>query len=62
MTDEPPARDTRPRGRPRAPVPVKTSVTTWIRASDYDRLIHRAQREEKTLSALVRDLLTRRRD
>lgn len=58
MSDETPA--TRARGRPRAPRPVKSSVTTWLRTADHDRLIQQARQAEKTLSAFVRDLLTRR--
>jgi hypothetical protein len=32
-------------------------VTTWLRVGDHDRLIQLAKREEKTLSALLRELL-----
>jgi len=37
--------------------PNGTSVTTWLRVGDHDRLIQLAKREEKTLSALLRELL-----
>jgi hypothetical protein len=49
----------KPRGRPRlaAHQPVKSSVTTWLRAEDHDRLILQAKSEAKSVSALVRDLL-----
>jgi hypothetical protein len=47
----------KPRGRPRVEEPNGTSVTTWLRVGDHDRLIQLAKREEKTLSALLRELL-----
>jgi len=37
--------------------PASASVTTWLRVAQYDRLLQLAKREEKSLSALVRDLL-----
>jgi hypothetical protein len=37
--------------------PASTSVTTWLRVAEHDRLIQLAKREEKTISALVRELL-----
>ena len=49
---KPPAR----RGRPRTEDPG-SSVTTWLRADEHDRLIALAKREEKTISALVRELV-----
>jgi len=47
----------KPRGRPKVEAPVGTSVTTWLRNGDHDRLLALAKREEKTISALVRELL-----
>lgn len=47
----------KPRGRPRVAAPAGASATTWLRGADYDRLIALAKREDKTLSALIRDLL-----
>lgn len=44
------------RGRPREEEPGNT-VATWLRAGDHDRLIAIAKREEKTISALVRELV-----
>lgn len=44
------------RGRPKAEEPGNT-VATWLRAGDHDRLIAIAHREEKTISALVRELV-----
>lgn len=46
----------RPRGRPRASEP-HTAVSTWLPASEHDRLIRRANREGLSLSSLVRDWL-----
>lgn len=45
------------RGRPKADEPVGSSVTAWLRPSEHDRLIALAKQEEKTISALVRELL-----
>jgi hypothetical protein len=47
----------KPRGRPRADEPASNAVTTWLQPRDHDRLIALAKREEKTISALVRELL-----
>jgi len=47
----------KPRGRPKVDDPVGTSVTTWLRHGDHDRLLALAKRHEKTISALVRELL-----
>jgi hypothetical protein len=47
----------KPRGRPKVAAPASNSVTTWLPAGDHDRLIALAKREEKTISALVRELL-----
>jgi hypothetical protein len=45
------------RGRPKIEEPAGTSVTTWLRLREHDRLMALAKREDKTLSALVRELL-----
>jgi hypothetical protein len=45
-----------PRGRPRVD-PPGSAVMTWLRPDEHDRLIQLAKREEKTISALVRELL-----
>lgn len=50
-SDEPP----KPRGRPRVEPGAK--VTTYVRASDYDRLLRLANSHDRTLSGLIRDLL-----
>lgn len=47
----------RRRGRPRAESPISSSVTAWLHPADHDRLIALAQRQEKSVSAVVRELL-----
>jgi len=47
---------TKPRGRPRAEE-QGTSVSAWVRPSEYDRLVKEANRRETSVSALVRSLL-----
>lgn len=47
----------RPRGRPKAEEPAGSSVTAWLRPGEHDRLIELAKREDKTISALVRELV-----
>jgi hypothetical protein len=54
MADEPTT--PRPPGRPRVDEPG-TSVSTWLRPSEHDRLIRLANKHETTVSALVRQLL-----
>ena len=49
-----------PRGRPKVDDPAGSSVTTWLRPEEHDRLIELAKLEEKTISALVRELVTQR--
>lgn len=49
----------RRRGRPRAAEPGK-SVKTWLRDSEYDRLIRVAEHHETTVSDLVRRVLLKR--
>lgn len=46
----------RRRGRPRAAEPG-VSVKTWLRESDYDRLIKVAADRRETVSSIVRSLL-----
>lgn len=56
-----PASSKRPRGRPRLPPDQRgLPVTTWLPVPDYDRLYQRAQREEKSISSLVREIVGRR--
>ncbi len=55
MADEPPT--PRKGGRPPAREPGAI-VSTWLPASDHDRLLRLAARRDETLSALVRRLLT----
>jgi hypothetical protein len=52
----PPRDPPKPRGRPRATEPGET-LTTYIRSSDYDRLVRQATDQRKSLASLVRDLL-----
>lgn len=47
----------RPRGRPTVDEPTGSSVTAWLRPGEHDRLIEIAKREDKTISALVRELV-----
>lgn len=44
------------RGRPRLDEPGST-VSTWLRPAEHDRLIRLAQKHEQTVSQLVRSLL-----
>lgn len=46
----------RPRGRPRVEE-QRSTVSTWLPASQHDRLIRLANQQEKSVSALVRSLL-----
>jgi predicted CopG family antitoxin len=43
-------------GRPRVD-PPGARVTTWIRSSDYDRLLKLAQQQDKSISGVIRELL-----
>lgn len=43
-------------GRPRLEVPG-IRVSTWVSAPDYDRLLDLANRHEKSLSGVIRELL-----
>jgi len=45
----------KPRGRPR--VAPGATLTTYVRSSDYDRLLRLATVQRKSLASLVRDLL-----
>jgi hypothetical protein len=49
----------RRRGRPKLEEPGGP-VSTWLRNGDHDRLIALARREQKSVSAFVRDLVKRR--
>ena len=53
MTDEPPAPKPSKGGRPRATEPGST-VSAWVPASDYDKIIKAAKAQDVTISALVR--------
>jgi len=44
------------RGRPRVEEPG-TSMTVWVRVSEYDRICRMAQQRDQTVSSLVRQLL-----
>jgi len=48
--------DPKPRGRPRAEEPG-TSVSTWLRPAEHDKLIRLANKHETSISSLVRQLL-----
>ena len=47
----------RGRGRPRVESPRSLPVSSWIEARHYDELVKLASTREKSMSALVRDLL-----
>lgn len=53
---EPPPDPPNRGGRPRAADPG-TTVTTWVRSADYDRLLRLAKARDQSISSLVRDLL-----
>lgn len=53
MSDDPPRRKP---GRPRVEEPG-TRLTTYVRTSDYDRLVRLALKQDRPVSAIVRDLL-----
>jgi hypothetical protein len=46
----------KPRGRPRM-AEAGAKVTTYVRTSDYDRLLRLAHSHDRSLSGLIRDLL-----
>ena len=46
----------KPRGRPRQE-DTGERVSTYVRSSDYDRLVRLARQSDKSLSRLIRDLL-----
>jgi hypothetical protein len=52
MPDEP----KRKPGRPRVDEPG-AKLSTYVRGSDYDKLVRLALKEDRSLSSLVRDLL-----
>lgn len=48
----------RPRGRPRVDEPKPgVSASTWLEPSEYDKLVRLANKQDKTVSAMVRQLL-----
>lgn len=46
----------RPRGRPRSEEPG-TTVSAWVSEQEHDKLIRLANEQEKSVSALVRQLI-----
>jgi len=48
--------DRRKPGRPRVDEPGQV-LATYVRTSDYDRLVRLALKTDRTVAALVRDLL-----
>jgi len=60
MADETPPPPPRKGGRPPAREP-RAVVSTWLPASEHDRLIREAVRRDESLSSLVRRILTQRR-
>lgn len=54
--DAQPVQERRGRGRPRVDE-ARSSVSTWVPASYHDRLIRIAQAQDKSVSAVVRQLL-----
>lgn len=46
-------------GRPQSETPM-TSVSAWVPAAEYDRLVRIAKRQGQSVSSIVRYLLTRR--
>jgi len=46
------------RGRPRVDEPG-SPVTAWLRQGDHDALIRLAKRDDRTVSAVIRDLVKR---
>ena len=49
----------RPRGRPKVDEPG-TSVSTWLRPDEHDRLIRLANKQETSVSALLRQIVITR--
>jgi hypothetical protein len=49
-------KEPRQRGRPKVDEP-RASVSTWLPASEHDRLIKLAQKHEQSISSMVRSLL-----
>lgn len=45
-----------PRGRPKSAAP-SSSVSCWLPAVTHDKLIRLAQKEERSISACIRQLL-----
>jgi len=46
----------RPRGRPKAKEP-STPVMSWVKTSQYDRLVQLANQRDTSVSRLVSDLI-----
>jgi len=53
------ARDTPRRGRPKASDPG-ASLSTWLRGSEYDKLVQLAKKHDTSVSALARQIIVRR--
>jgi len=51
--------DSPQRGRPKADRPASSSVTVWLPVREHDRLIQIAQRKEKSVSSLIREVIAR---
>jgi hypothetical protein len=45
------------RGRPRVTQPLETQVSTRLQASEYDRLLKIANKSDRTVAAMVRQLI-----
>jgi hypothetical protein len=50
---------TRGRGRPRVAEP-RTTLCTWLDAKHYDQIVRMATKEDKSVSALVREFIVLR--
>ena len=52
------ANEPRPRGRPRVEEPKPgVSASTWLQPNEYDKLVRMANQQEKSVSAMVRQLV-----
>ena len=55
MADDPQSAPKRPRGRPRVPDPKPgCTVSSWMPASEYDKLIQKANAHDISVSKFVR--------
>lgn len=59
MSDQQNDQNTPRRGRPRSPE-QSTALTTWVRTSEYDKLVKLANQHSTSVSALARKLIVRR--